>query len=60
MGLGIRVVMFVLVTVLLDVPRWLIESGIVGAEGGEEGNGVGNGCLNEGLEDSQVESVLVR
>lgn len=36
MGLGIRVVMFVLVTVLLDVPRWVIESGIVGAEGGGE------------------------
>lgn len=35
--------MFVLVTVLLDVPRWVIESGIVGAEG----NGTGNGCLSE-------------
>lgn len=34
MGLGIRVVMCVLVTVLLDVPRWVIESGIVGADGG--------------------------
>lgn len=31
--------MFVLVTVLLDVPRWIIESGIVGAEG--EGGGMG-------------------
>lgn len=43
MELEIRVVMSVLATVLLDVPRWIVGSGIV--EVGEGENGGGPGCL---------------